>query len=299
MAKKIKGIVVKQTGKGALIMTREGDFVRVPARSSYSPGKEVEASVPALSSFPIVLSACMAVVLFFAVSLYMIRPASTAPEAYVALDANLSVLFTLGKDAVIIEAKPLNEEGVLVLQAVKAEGADIFDLLDALLEAAFLNNYLSPGIDNIIILSLAAPANYRFSEEDLRVFIVNKLYQLKVDSYLKINGTDLAKVKSAKDRAMQLNALLLGEEMRSRSRDEDSRLLLEGSPPLPVRDFLRKVVPAEIFSPDEFVHGDKTKPGIIPDKPPQAKEDPEEEEEEEEEEEDGGPPIPLPPRDGL
>jgi hypothetical protein len=296
MAKKIRGIVAKKTGKGAVIMTREGDFVRVPARSTYFPGQEVEVSVPGPISFSIVLSACLAVVLFFAVSLYMMRPAATAPEAYVALDANISILFSLGKDAVIIEAKPLNEEGVLVLHDVKAEGADILELLDALLEAAFAHSYLSPGIDNIIILSLAAPANYRFSEEDLRVFITNKLYQLKVDSYLKINGTDLAKVKSAKAMAIPLNALLLGEEMRSRSREADSRLLLEGSPPLPVREFLQKVVPAEIFSPDEFIHGDDSKPGIIPDKPPQAREDPEEEEEEEEE--DDGPPITLPPRGG-
>ena len=82
--------------------------------------------------------------------------------------------------------------------------------MDDALQTAY-NNYLSDERNNVIIVSLAAPENFILGEDDLRASISKQLLQLEVDTYLKITVTGLDKVEEAKQKAIPLNALLLGE----------------------------------------------------------------------------------------
>lgn len=267
--KRVKGLVLEHSGKTIVLLTRDGDFLRVPVRGFlYAVGMEVEVDLPPKRKPLFTLSAvAVAAALFLAVALYLIQPQLTAPEAYLALDINPGVVFTLDKDAVVTGAKAINEDGEEILRLMKVVDVNVLEVLDAFLDVAYKNNFLAVEKDNVIIISLAAPENFVISEDDLRTPILEQLFKLEVDSYLKITVTGLDKVEEGERLSIPLNALILGEEMRQKMKDEESRALLEGSPPLPVREFLQTVKPADIFGEDEFVPGEGRKKGRKPDSP--------------------------------
>ena len=274
--KNVQGIVMEKSGKDIILLTRDGEFLRVPSRGlSYQPGMEVEVSIPSRKRLPFMLSAaCAAVILFIAVALPLLQPALATPEAYLALDINPGVVFSLDEHAVVLEAKAINKDGERILEMLEAEGAQVLQVLDALLEAAWENNYLAAGRDNIIIISLAAPENFGIGEEDLCFSVSEQLLKLGVDTYLRVTVTGLDKFEAAEQMDIPLNALLLGENIKATMQSEISRSLLEGTPPLPVKDFLQTVEPANIFEQHEFFDGRGQKDGRKPQSPPVPKDVP-------------------------
>lgn len=295
-SKTVTGLVSEMSGKEMIILTGDGEFIRVPVgRGAYSLGMEVEVCMPLQTRRSFWLSAvAIAAALFMVIALYSLRPALTAPKAYLALDINPSMVFSLDKDAVVIAATALNPDGEKILELIKPEGMDVLEVLDALLEAAYLNNHLATGRENIIVVSLAAAENFKIGEDDLQSSMSKQIMKLKVDTYLKIKVTGLGKVETAKEMSISLNALLLGEEMQDRLRNEGGRFLLEGSPPVPIWEFLQTVNPADIFGKDKLVTGESQKDERKPDIAPQPKDPPEDRDEDEGQEPDGHRPDVIP-----
>lgn len=260
--KTVKGLVLDNPGNDIILLTRDGEFLRFPAGARpCSPGMEMEVAVPfnkRRTSF-MLSAAGIAAAIFIAIALFLIQSANIGPEAYLAVDINPGVIFSLNKDAVVIKAHPTSEEGKKILEMLEMEGAGVLEAVALLLEAAREGRYLSPGRDNFIVISLAAPQHFSISEEEIRASISDQLYQMEVDTYLKIICKGTHKVQVADQMEIPLSALLLGEEIKDSIISEEVRSLLEGSPPLSVREFLHTVNPADVFNKNEFVPGERSK----------------------------------------
>ena len=287
--KKVKGLVLEKSGENIILLTREGEYLKVPEKGqSFLPGLEVEVEVevpPKKKPFFLLPAAGMVAALLIFLVFSLVQPAGAIPEAYLALDINPSILLSLDENARIIEGEGLNEGGERILEILEIEGAGVFEALDLTLEAAHQGDYLSRERDNLIILSLAASENYGLGEEDLRASLSQKLSKMDLQAYLKINMAGMDKAQKAKEMSVSLNALMLGEQMRERA--EEDPVPFEGSPPLPVREFLKQVNPADIFQEDEFVPGEKGKGERKPDVPPIPKIPPESRQERVEDKDEG------------
>ena len=272
---KVKGLVMETSKDNMVLLTREGEYVKVSGKGhSCSPGMEIEVEVPTRKKlFPLLPAAGMVAALLIFLVFSLVQPAGATPEAYLALDINPSILFPLDKNARVTEAEGFNEEGERILARLELEEAGVLEALEAILEAAHEDNYLSKEKINHIILSLAASENFPLGEEELRDYLSKKLLDMELDAYLKINVAGIDKAKKAKEMNVPLNAFLLGEQMRERA--EEGTLPFEESPPLPVREFLETVEPADIFQEEEFVPGEKGKEKRKPDVPPIPKIPPE------------------------
>lgn len=274
--KRVKVLVMETSEDNMVLLTREGEYVKVPGKGhSCSPGMEIEVEIPTRKKlFPLLPAAGMVAALLIFLVLSLIQPAGATPEAYLALDINPSILFSLDENARVTEAEGFNEEGERILARLELEEAGILEALEAILEAAHQDNYLSKEKINHIILSLAASEKFLLGEEELRDSLSKKILDMELDTYLKINVAGIDKAKKAKEMDVPLNALLLGEQMREWA--EEDFPPNEESPPLPVREFLETVDPADIFQEEEFVPGEKgkeRKPDVppIPKAPPERK----------------------------
>lgn len=253
--KSIRGIVVDKVGRDVILLTRGGEFIRMPADRSYLIGMEAEIDPPLQKGFPLLFSAAIAAALMIFAAFYSIQPVLTAPHAYLAVDINPSIVFSLDRNAVVLEAIPLNVDGESILETLNAEGSNAFEVLENLLWISHANRYLSAGKDNIIIISLAAPKGFGITEKELRFSVSEQLLQMELDTYLKIAVTGLDKVEKAKDISVPLNALLLAEEMKKMMKEDQSHSLLEGAPPLSIKEFLQTINPVNLFAQDELVVG--------------------------------------------
>ena len=279
--KVLKGLVSEKSGDDLILLIPGGEFVTVAAKNNEcTPGMEIEVSLPVEWKRPLMrsLAGIAAIAVIFMLALQLTPPALTTPAAYLALDINPSLVLLLDEEAVVVGTESHNEEGVKLLEGLEVvQGLEARDALDALLEAAYQLNYLLGGRDNVIMVSLAAPDNYKLGEDDLRTAMATQLLHLEVDSYLRINTTSIEKAEQAREMAIPLNALLLGEKLRDERKGvmprEGGPSLLEGSPPLPVREFLENINPADLFGDDEFVAGENGKrENEIPATPPSVPE---------------------------
>lgn len=259
--KKVKGIVLENTKRGIIVLTRKGEYRRLPANGRIYPlGAEVEIDIsPQQARIP-AFAVAAAVFLIIAFTLFW-QFTVASPAAYLALDINPSLLLALDKEATVIEAEAMNAEGEILVGALELKGMHVVTALELILREARLRDYLAAGRENVVLLSLAAPPGYSISEDILQQSASRQLIDLEVDTYLKISSTTLQVARDAKQKNVSLNALLLAEELAARGLlpvEENA-----GGPAVEtgatVRDLLERVLPQKVFTEKEFIPGNRAR----------------------------------------
>jgi hypothetical protein len=148
-----KGIVLELERKHAVVLTRDGQFVRVPMRKQqWSVGEEVSVPAPRRLRRTVVAiaSVCAAAVLF----LLAMMPGfggfggQSAVAAYITLDINPSVELALNASDLVIAAKGLDEDGGALLSELALAGLPLETAANLVVEQAFRMNMLSSDGDS-------------------------------------------------------------------------------------------------------------------------------------------------------
>lgn len=275
--KKVKGLVLESTEERVFLLTPEGEYLELPGRGEvFDTGAEIELEPPQgqerkrnlfLPAF-----AAAAVILVFACCLALYS-ALYRPEAYLALDINPSLYFSLNEEGRVIKAEPLNEDAEEILKGLRLQGKNIREVLTLILDGAYAGDYLSDKKENVILISLAAPESFIVSEDDLRALVSERILSMEVNTYLKVTTMEPQRAVEARDKGMPVNSLVLGEQMLKKGlieEDEEPPPEEESSageksppkkeepgPPPAVRELLGKVRPEKIFEPEEYIRGKK------------------------------------------
>jgi hypothetical protein len=129
-----KGIIMSISGREAVILTRDSEFVKVALpEGEYGLGQEIEAEskgslVNKWLAYGGKKWAAVAAVLLIAIVLPVITTTvflNNVVYAYVTLDINPSTEFSINGKERIIRVHPLNEEGAAVLEGSSLKGKDI------------------------------------------------------------------------------------------------------------------------------------------------------------------------------
>ncbi|HZX47321.1 MAG TPA: anti-sigma factor domain-containing protein [Clostridia bacterium] len=149
------------SGRKAVILTKDSDFVKVVLpKGEYGIGQEVDTAGIKYSLINRRLVSrsrrltAAAAVLIIAVILPMIATAifmNTAVYAYVTLDVNPSTEFSINGREKIIKAKPLNEEGSLVLEGADLRGREIEYGIEYFVAKSCELGYATPGKEGAVI----------------------------------------------------------------------------------------------------------------------------------------------------
>ncbi|HOP69962.1 MAG: anti-sigma factor domain-containing protein [Dethiobacteria bacterium] len=250
---KRKGLVLESTNKYVLVLSAEGEYIKVPARGRrYSIGAEIDFdTVSPRRSFLPVLVACAALLLLV---FNLAQQLAGRPAAYLFLDINPSIMLSLDGSACIIEAVALNGDGEKVLQGEeeKLKGLEAREALQHLLEGACREGYLASDRDNVILVSLAAPERFRLDREELESSAKESVMQLKLQAYLKVSAAGMTEARNSWRRRVSVNALLLERELEAL--DKGNNLDGKGSAPS-VHDILEGIDPRDIFKPDQLIPG--------------------------------------------
>lgn len=259
--KKVKGLVLESTEEHILLLTQEGEYLKAPGSGeALATGTELELEILGADKknrfLPAFAAAAVIMVLTFSLALYS---AFTRPAAYLALDINPSLYFSLNEEGLVIKAEPLNQDAEELLKGLQLQGKDIQEALSLILDGAYAGNYLSAEKENIILISLAAPESYVISENDLRVLVSERILNIEVDTYLKITTLEPQKALEARNKNLPVNLLVLEEQMAEKGLteigEEESSPQKKAGPPPTVQDFLDKVHREEFFEPHEFIRG--------------------------------------------
>ncbi len=272
--KKVKGLVLESNEEYIFLLTPEGEYFKLPGNGEeFDTGAEIELELPAKKKgnrFSPALAAA-AVILVFACCLAFYS-ALCRPKAYLALDINPSLYFSLNGEGEVIKAEPLNEDAQEILKGLQLQGKNIREALTLILDGAYAGNYLSAEKENVILISLAAPESFIVCEDDLRALVSERILSMEVNTYLKVATLKPQEAVQAREKDMPVNSLVLGEQMlekglieedeenspdEERPADQKASAKKEPGPPPAVRELLSKARPEEIFEPEEYIRGRK------------------------------------------
>lgn len=287
--KKVKGLVLESNEERIFLLTPEGEYLELPGNGEVlETGAEIELELPAKKKgnrFFLPFAAA-AVILVFACCL-VFYSVLYRPAAYLALDINPSLYFSLNGEGQVLKAEPLNEDAQEILKDLRLQGKNIREALTLILDGAYAGNYLSAEKENVILISLAAPEGFIVSEDDLRALVSERILSMEVNTYLKVATLELQEAIAARKKDMPVNSLVLGEQMMEKGLIEEEEEnspdekcpadqkpqkpteKKEPGPPPAVRELLSKMRPEEIFEPEEYIRGRKPKGKIQHTGPPE------------------------------
>lgn len=187
---KIKGILLQKKGPIGILLTSEGQFVRVLLTGKNNIlGQEILGlKYPSLIQGMAVAS--VFVVLFIGIwSKFFISPAAAA---YVALDINPSVELAVNDSGTVIKASGLNKSGMALLEKVTPKEMEIYQAVETLLKEAVKCNYLNNNNNVVLATVIPSTTNQTVVDQD------------KLESTVQISVAELpAPVKVVTERATE------------------------------------------------------------------------------------------------
>lgn len=181
--------------KHAVVMTRDGEFIRVARRrQAWQLGEEID--VPNLvRKRPILMtsiaSACAAAVILLFVMLTgpggLGGPGQPVVAAYITMDINPSIELSVDADEVVLEARGLNEDGAAVLAELSLRGVPLEEAADMIVDRAaeldYLEKYTELGAGTILITSTNVLEEQETEEEELLERVTQRVKQTMVTKH--------------------------------------------------------------------------------------------------------------------
>ncbi len=150
-----KGIVVEKSGRNLIVLTPEGEFKKVAVSGGeYRLGQEIEFNVPRVSSVYRFGAIAAAVVLLLLVPVFVnLMEMSHKAYAYVQLDINPGVEFTINRYDRIIDVRALNSDGQKVLEGFELNGKNLEEGIRYFTSKSYEMGYVSEENKNHIIVT--------------------------------------------------------------------------------------------------------------------------------------------------
>ncbi|MHA7964479.1 anti-sigma factor domain-containing protein [Paenibacillus sp. CAU 1782] len=212
-----RGVVMSIHSKHAVVMTRDGRFLKAPLRGNPQIGEEIafEEELPSgedrkriafslrggyarYGAAAAVLCLLLSVVLVYAVS------SARTVVAYVTIDINPSIEIGIDKSEKVRVLRALNSDGEIVIEGLKYRGMDIEAVAASILNIAGDTHYLDTPYKDIFITSMLVDGSSS-AALDFEAVLARKLDH-KLQEWLTEHGTPSDMV--------HITTLLAPEELR-------------------------------------------------------------------------------------
>lgn len=170
--KRGKGIVVEVASHNhVIVMTPQGEFVRMPFTKPVSVGQEVHYrkrmrpnywkwSVAAMLLLALASSAAM-------VNDKLQIPGGSVPTYFVTIDINPSIELAINKEQRVIGVEGLNQDGLALVSKVKLIGRSFKEAVEIIGQQAEHDGYLRSGVNQIVV-TIAEEGNVQYELIELK-----------------------------------------------------------------------------------------------------------------------------------
>ena len=237
---KMKGIVLQLEKKKMVIVTDEGDFLKVPIPSlSPRPGETVYVNVEPAKGFSIPYWLRIAVAVIILGLSFVISKPLVVPQAIaaVSMDLNSSVELNIDSNNKVLYAQANNEQGSKVLQGLDLKGLDIYKAVNIVTAKAIEMGYLKQSGDNAIMVTVApltTSEKLSVNREKLQQVMHDELVKQKYNGYLVVNQEQERLYQEAEKMGLTVNQYLLWK----RSQEQGAKIDIKEVRQQPVDSFI-------------------------------------------------------------
>ncbi|MDA8235274.1 MAG: anti-sigma factor domain-containing protein [Clostridia bacterium] len=188
-----KGLVTKVKEKYCIVVTKEGEFKRVPLPSQpVRVGQEITFREGGILNNWTKYSLLVASFLLVMVGVNFLYQPEIAPAAYVSLDINPSIELAVDKEQKVIDVKTFNQDGQQLVDSAKVINLDLYEAIEKLIASAIANKYMQPTGKNIILTAVfpAGSEKLKVDEDKIQKVITNNLNQGRLPGEIVIYQVD-------------------------------------------------------------------------------------------------------------
>ncbi len=227
--KRVKGLVLEISKKQLIILTAEGDYLRVPhpgGRVNY--GDEVLCRLYSplwLKVSAAAVGVAAALLILFTPSLLEISPggipwAVDEVEGYLIIDINPSFELTYDENLKVTTCTPFNEEAVLLLEECP-RGEQLEKAVDLLLDRSVFMGFLDPEQEhNLVLVTLVRGGEEEIPLKQIGRVIDDRLSQLGVSAYIGVFEADKQTREEAIAVDISLNRYLLAKALKQQDKED-------------------------------------------------------------------------------
>ncbi|MCX7749877.1 MAG: anti-sigma factor domain-containing protein [Clostridia bacterium] len=159
----MKGVIIKLNGNKAYIMTDTMGFYIVEKRLGMLPGQHIEfteqdilSQKPALVKHKPILSFIAACIILILIPLSMYNFIFVPEKAYVTLDINPSIEFSINMDGKIVDFTELNTSAQRVQHGLRLKGMNLVEAFNKIIEASYQEGYLEKAEKHVIVIGFSS-----------------------------------------------------------------------------------------------------------------------------------------------
>ncbi len=248
----MKAIIVEVEGKYMIALKKNGDFIKVKQTKHFSKnisiGQEIDIpSTPKVNINTYAKVASIAAVLLLSIGIGFGSYLYAKPYSYVDVDINPSIEITSNIFNRIIEVKPLNEDGKVVLSTDSYKNMSVPDGVGKILESALFYGYLKSSssksvkeiVENEVMLTVSCRDMKKADQlmNSLRIAATKKLKQSKTEWKLLTEKITIQKRNEAGEIGVSPGKILLIEQLNG----EDSKADIEKYKDSSVKDIIKAI----------------------------------------------------------
>lgn len=223
----LKGMVISLEKKKMVVVTEEGDFLKVPIPACRPlPGQTVSINEnqPQGFTFPYWLRVAVAV-LIISFSALLFKPL-VVPQAVaaVSMDMASSIELTIDKQNRVLSAKANNPQGDEVLRDLDLKGIDIYQASNIVANKAMQLGYLQKEGKNTIMVTVApltAQDKVNVDRNKLQQTMHDGLVKQKYQGYLVVNESEAELWQEAEKMGLSVNQYLLWKRSQEQKENID------------------------------------------------------------------------------
>ncbi|OPX86345.1 MAG: Anti-sigma-I factor RsgI [Pelotomaculum sp. PtaB.Bin104] len=151
---KTSGMIVKITGKSCIVLTRAGEYKKVPLpRGGCWLGQIIDVEERTRIPYVSWLAVAASILMFALVGQFWMGQVPPA-AAYLTLDINPSVELGVAADRQVVLARGLNSEGEALLQEIQVLKLDVHEAVERIVAQAISDQFLVETGENVILVTM-------------------------------------------------------------------------------------------------------------------------------------------------
>ncbi len=194
---RVKGIVAEVAGSKCILITQDGQFLRVKKPTRAVVGEEIEA-VPVSMSWGRLVPAVAAVLLLcLVIPSFMALTAAAQPVAYVSLDINPSLDLGVDRNGNVVSVNAFNQAGKELADKTPVRKMKVYDAVNGLIKQAIKDGYIDYRKSNLIVAAFTGGTAFGFDVNLLKTQLAAGIQAADIEAEIAIVTTDLNTHKQA------------------------------------------------------------------------------------------------------
>lgn len=214
----MKAVIVELIEDKAVVLCKNGDFMKIKKCKGYEVGKEIDISSVTnfkMSRLTKMVSAAAAVILVAGLS-YGIYSYNT-PYSYLNIDINPSVEIATNVYDRIISVKPLNEDGQKLLELGSYKNMKLEDGVEELLQDARDEGYFNDEQRNAVMITVSGKDEDKVAEieEQVKDTAEAEVKEVSKDAQVVVEKVPLVRHQEAQKLGISPGKMLLIERLKA------------------------------------------------------------------------------------